>query len=429
MPEDRLRGLALSVGPALVLFLSATAGFGAGAQTGGIREFWSPYYRIHYEPGSKIITVNLIGHQQMVSRQIAVPRVRACRTCSIATPGGKPFGQVLIIGAGSGNDVSRALAVGRRARRRRRDRSRHPAARQAAIIPTSPTTIRASSCTSTTAATILQSSNKQYDLIIYALVDSLVLHSSYSNIRLESYLFTQQAFEDVKQAPEAGRRVRHVQLLPPGLDRLAAARHARSRRSAPTARWSSTCRAATRSSPTRCCFGDFTVLIAGATGAASRTPSRSSRSTGSQRPRARRRTPNGFECPTAGARGLARAPGRRAREERGMQFRPDARSIAGNEPQRLATDDWPFLYLRQPMIPSLSLRGMAHHGHARSAAAAPFLRRPRTAARGARIRLAGADVLPRRRASCWSRPRPSSTWRCSSAARGSSTRWCSSPCW
>ena len=44
----------------------------------------------------------------------------------------------------------------------------------------------------------LKSSHNQYDLILYALVDSLVLHSSYSSLRLESFLFTQQAFEDVK---------------------------------------------------------------------------------------------------------------------------------------------------------------------------------------------------------------------------------------
>ena len=73
----------------------------------------------------------------------------------------------------------------------------------------------------------LQSTTKQYDLIVYALVDSLVLHSSYSNIRLESYLFTKQAIDDVRKRLQAGRRVRHVQLLPPGLDRVAAASDAR----------------------------------------------------------------------------------------------------------------------------------------------------------------------------------------------------------
>ena len=36
----------------------------------------------------------------------------------------------------------------------------------------------------------LRSTERKYDLIVYALVDSLVLHSGYSNIRLESFLFT-----------------------------------------------------------------------------------------------------------------------------------------------------------------------------------------------------------------------------------------------
>src|SRR5262249_60038047 len=45
----------------------------------------------------------------------------------------------------------------------------------------------------------LRSAKRQYDLIIYALVDSLVLQSSYSNIRLESYLFTEQAYADVRR--------------------------------------------------------------------------------------------------------------------------------------------------------------------------------------------------------------------------------------
>src|SRR5262249_49878898 len=52
----------------------------------------------------------------------------------------------------------------------------------------------------------LRSTERQYDLVIYALVDSLVLHSSYSNLRLESYLFTEQAFRDVKRCLKPGGR-------------------------------------------------------------------------------------------------------------------------------------------------------------------------------------------------------------------------------
>ena len=43
----------------------------------------------------------------------------------------------------------------------------------------------------------LSKTNKKYDLIVYALVDSLVLHSGYSSLRLESFLFTQEAFDDI----------------------------------------------------------------------------------------------------------------------------------------------------------------------------------------------------------------------------------------
>ncbi len=40
-------------------------------------------------------------------------------------------------------------------------------------------------------------SDQTYDMITYALVDSLVLHSGYSSLRLESFLFTEQAFRDI----------------------------------------------------------------------------------------------------------------------------------------------------------------------------------------------------------------------------------------
>ena len=46
-------------------------------------------------------------------------------------------------------------------------------------------------------AVFLRKTSKKYDLMVYALVDSLVLHSGYSSLRLESFLFTQQAFDDI----------------------------------------------------------------------------------------------------------------------------------------------------------------------------------------------------------------------------------------
>src|SRR5262249_40326692 len=50
----------------------------------------------------------------------------------------------------------------------------------------------------------LRTTDRKYDLVIYALVDSLMLHSSYANIRLESYLFTEQALADIRQTLKPG---------------------------------------------------------------------------------------------------------------------------------------------------------------------------------------------------------------------------------
>ncbi len=50
----------------------------------GPREIWSPYYRIDYQPDPKLITVNLIGHQQMQSRQSPLPALRDAITSHLA---------------------------------------------------------------------------------------------------------------------------------------------------------------------------------------------------------------------------------------------------------------------------------------------------------------------------------------------------------
>jgi len=50
----------------------------------------------------------------------------------------------------------------------------------------------------------LRTTDRQYDLIVYALVDSLTLHSSFSSIRLENFLFTRQAFADVARHLKPG---------------------------------------------------------------------------------------------------------------------------------------------------------------------------------------------------------------------------------
>ena len=40
--------------------------------------------------------------------------------------------------------------------------------------------------------------DRKYDLVVFALIDSLTMQSSFSGVRLESYMFTEESFEAVR---------------------------------------------------------------------------------------------------------------------------------------------------------------------------------------------------------------------------------------
>src|SRR5438128_11110212 len=44
----------------------------------------------------------------------------------------------------------------------------------------------------------LRTTSKKYDLVVVALIDSLTLQSSFSSVRLESYMFTEESFAAVR---------------------------------------------------------------------------------------------------------------------------------------------------------------------------------------------------------------------------------------
>ena len=72
---------------------------------------WSPYYMVDHNVVSRGITVNSISHQGMV------PFASAGSSYSLIHllqqhSGGAPFRDVLVIGAGSGNDLTHALRFG-----------------------------------------------------------------------------------------------------------------------------------------------------------------------------------------------------------------------------------------------------------------------------------------------------------------------------
>jgi hypothetical protein len=179
-------------------FVLATFGMVLGATASG--DLWSPYYRISVErpAGSDTtISVNGIPHQAMH----AVP----------ADPsGGEPFydqiylwfpgrsfAHALVVGAGSGTDTAYALANKVQAidaveidpRILELGEREHPDRPYADP--------RVHEYVDDGRA-FLRSSSERYDLIVFALPDSLTLVSTSANLRLESFLFTREAFASAR---------------------------------------------------------------------------------------------------------------------------------------------------------------------------------------------------------------------------------------
>jgi SAM-dependent methyltransferase len=190
------RGLTLPRALALVALPFVTALPGILARP-DVNLRWSPYYAVIYNKSLGQITVNSIGHQRMVpfaqsASVYSLPHLLELRS------GGQPFRQVLIIGAGSGNDIAHAL---------RYDAGRIDSVEIDPVIqdigisnhPDRPYQDPRVTSHLDDGRHFLRTTDRHYDLVVYALVDSLILHSGYANIRLESYLFTREAFEDIKR--------------------------------------------------------------------------------------------------------------------------------------------------------------------------------------------------------------------------------------
>jgi hypothetical protein len=189
----RLMGRLLIVLPSLVVVGAlAVETLTAGA-------LWSPYYkvtnhRLQYNGVPVMdIQVNGIPHQQAIpaarrlewERQYALPYERSATGA---------LDDVLIVGAGSGTDVAIALLKGAK----RVDAVEiDPQLRGlgADFHPDRPYDDPKVTTHVTDGRAFLEGTPKKYDLILFALPDSLTLVSGASSLRLESYLFTLEAME------------------------------------------------------------------------------------------------------------------------------------------------------------------------------------------------------------------------------------------
>jgi SAM-dependent methyltransferase len=161
---------------------------------------WSPYYKItvQQQGDDTVVEVNNIFHQSMAPLE----HKEYFYEWPYAVFG-NTFQDVLILGAGSGTDVAAAL--------------KHGAARVDAV-EIDPAIIRLGrelhpdhpyddprvTIVNDDARHFLRRTERTYDLVVFALIDSLTLQSSFSGVRLESYMFTDESFRAVRDRLKPG---------------------------------------------------------------------------------------------------------------------------------------------------------------------------------------------------------------------------------
>jgi hypothetical protein len=164
--------------------------------TGPVEVTWSPYQKVEYAVlgGSRSVFVNGVQHQ-VIQPPTNMRRwgYQAVYDVREADPEGRPpYKNVLILGAGTGNDVTAALLNG----------AEHVDAVEIDPViadigsrhnPSGPYRDPRVDLIIDDARAFLTRTRTQYDLVVFALTDSLVKVSSMSQLRLENFLFTEEA--------------------------------------------------------------------------------------------------------------------------------------------------------------------------------------------------------------------------------------------
>lgn len=205
-PSKRLLGFSV---PAIGAVLALTAWLGDRQQ-----ERWSPYYRITLRPalehvGSTQLDVNGAIHQVMLDFNAAT---ESSRMDSVRKAYERPYrlisvpDTVLVVGAGTGNDLAILLALGVKhidAVEIDRDiasigRDMHP------MRPYDDPRVHVSI---TDARAFLRSPPHRYDLIVFGTLDSHTLLGGASSVRLDNYVYTTESFRAAHDALRPGGSV------------------------------------------------------------------------------------------------------------------------------------------------------------------------------------------------------------------------------
>jgi spermidine synthase len=177
---------------------------------------WSPYQKLTVEPvyveqsGERIeagyaIYVNNVGYMQIIDYspefQARVPQLFSLDQVpydhyNIPYRFTDKLDDVLIVGPGAGNDVAGALRNGAK---------RVVAVEIDPVIidigrelhPEDPYGDPTVVIVNDDARSFFKKTEEKYDLVVFGLLDSHTLSSSYSNVRLDNYVYTQGSFEEV----------------------------------------------------------------------------------------------------------------------------------------------------------------------------------------------------------------------------------------
>jgi hypothetical protein len=185
------------------------------------KTFWSPYYRIDFSPfpasspqdpgTSYLLSVNHDYHQKVVDLSPAFmakypsvePNRSAFPTYELPYRLVPDPENVLIVGAGTGNDVAAALRHGAKhvdaveidpviQRLGREFHPEHPYSSPRVTVHIND------------ARAFLKQTRDKYDLIVFGYLDAHTLISSYSSLRLDNYVYTVQSFQEARQLLKDG---------------------------------------------------------------------------------------------------------------------------------------------------------------------------------------------------------------------------------
>lgn len=213
LPRDGLRRWTLQIAWAAV-----PIGLAVAWPTGAAQTLWSPYYRIDItpvqaasDPGLQLgyeLSVNQAWHQRLwnlspafvAAHYQAAPQHFDVMQSEYDAPyaAAASLDAVLIVGAGTGNDVAGALRAG----------ARHVTAVEIdpvilqigeTLHPEGPYADRARvELVNQDARSFFRHDTHRYDLIVFGLLDSHTLFSTASSVRLDNFVYTQESLQETR---------------------------------------------------------------------------------------------------------------------------------------------------------------------------------------------------------------------------------------